>query len=321
MGRRVWVLYGLRVGFSLALLGLLVFLLPLDRLAQSVQRLSPAVWLLVLLGFLATHACCALKWYLLIGACGGAVPIRLAFQAYFAGLFGNLLLPSIIGGDMVAIATAYRRSRQRAGLLLGSALNRAQDLVALLALATGSIFLLPSEGGLSRTILFGAAGSIVGGLLLVCGCAWLIPARICPHKARRKLVRVRRALLAIRQHAHVVALTLGFSLALQASLALLNFGLARSIGLNVGLAAWVFAWPLAKLAAFVPLTQGGIGAREVALVALLAPLGADSTQTFAVGLCWESIVVAAGLLGGLLALRLAPRSRMPREVAPLPTHG
>jgi glycosyltransferase 2 family protein len=36
----------------------------------------------------------------------------------------------------------------------------------------------------------------------------------------------------------------------------------------------LFAWPLAKIAAVVPITQGGIGVREAALVVLLAPFGA-----------------------------------------------
>ncbi|PYU09947.1 MAG: TIGR00374 family protein, partial [Acidobacteria bacterium] len=55
------------------------------------------------------------------------------------------------------------------------------------------------------------------------------------------------------------------------------------------LRAWLFAWPLAKLSALLPVTQGGIGVREVALAALAAPFGAAPVLTVAVGLVWEAI--------------------------------
>ena len=67
---------------------------------------------------------------------------------------------------------------------------------------------------------------------------------------------------------------------------------------------WFFAWPLAKLAAVLPLTQGGIGVREAALVGLLAPFGAPGPLVLAAGLVWEGVIVAGGLVAGLVALVL-----------------
>src|SRR2546425_13313483 len=76
------------------------------------------------------------------------------------------------------------------------------------------------------------------------------------------------------------------------------------------LRAWLFAWPLAKLSALLPVTQGGIGVREVALAALAAPFGAAPVLTVAVGLVWEAIIFAGGLLAGVASFVLA------RAVAP-----
>jgi len=67
---------------------------------------------------------------------------------------------------------------------------------------------------------------------------------------------------------------------------------------------WLFAWPLAKLAALLPLTQGGMGVREAVLVALLLPFGAASSLTLAAGLIWEGIIIAGGLISGLVAFSL-----------------
>jgi uncharacterized membrane protein YbhN (UPF0104 family) len=70
------------------------------------------------------------------------------------------------------------------------------------------------------------------------------------------------------------------------------------------LRVWLFAWPLAKLAAILPLTQGGIGVREAALVALLAPFGAPGPLVLAAGLVWEGIIIAGGSIAGAIALVL-----------------
>jgi glycosyltransferase 2 family protein len=69
---------------------------------------------------------------------------------------------------------------------------------------------------------------------------------------------------------------------------------------------------LAKLAALLPLTQGGIGVREAALVGLLSPFGAAPHLVLAAGLVWEGVVIMGGLLAGLTAFLLR-RGETPPE--------
>jgi uncharacterized membrane protein YbhN (UPF0104 family) len=88
------------------------------------------------------------------------------------------------------------------------------------------------------------------------------------------------------------------------SFLLLTARLAFFCGLQLPIRAWLFAWPLAKLAAVLPLTQGGIGVREAALVGLLTPFGAPASLVFAAGLLWEGIIIAGGLFAGATALAL-----------------
>jgi uncharacterized membrane protein YbhN (UPF0104 family) len=54
----------------------------------------------------------------------------------------------------------------------------------------------------------------------------------------------------------------------------------------------------------MPITQGGIGVREAALVLLLAPFGAPAARVLATGIVWEGVIIAGGLLAGLAALLL-----------------
>jgi len=100
----------------------------------------------------------------------------------------------------------------------------------------------------------------------------------------------------------------------QGAFLVLSAQMAIYCGLVLPLRVWLFAWPLAKIAALLPLTQGGIGVREAALVALLAPFGAPGPLVLAAGLIWEGIIIAGGLIAGATAFLLR-RAEAPRQIA------
>jgi uncharacterized membrane protein YbhN (UPF0104 family) len=103
-------------------------------------------------------------------------------------------------------------------------------------------------------------------------------------------------------------------MAIQVSLVAINFSVGEVSGLHLPFYVWLFAWPLAKLSGLIPVTQGGIGVREVALVGLLAPFGAPAVLTAASGLVFEAILITGGLIGGLLAFTIG-------RVSPGAPHG
>ena len=59
----------------------------------------------------------------------------------------------------------------------------------------------------------------------------------------------------------------------------------------------------------VPISIAGLGVREASLAALLSPLGANPAKVVAVGLLWQTILFAGGLIGGLTLLILAKLKR------------
>jgi len=95
---------------------------------------------------------------------------------------------------------------------------------------------------------------------------------------------------------------LSMSLIVQITFIFLNVLLAEACGLNLPFRVWLFAWPLAKLSAAVPITQAGIGVREAALAALLLPFGVPAVLAVASGLAWDAVVVGGAIAGGIFAL-------------------
>jgi uncharacterized membrane protein YbhN (UPF0104 family) len=91
-------------------------------------------------------------------------------------------------------------------------------------------------------------------------------------------------------------------------LTVLNAFLADACGLHIAWTVWLFAWPLSKIAAMMPISQGGIGVREATLVALLTPFGATSALAFAAGIVFQTIIISGGLVSGLVAIVLGRSS-------------
>jgi uncharacterized membrane protein YbhN (UPF0104 family) len=121
---------------------------------------------------------------------------------------------------------------------------------------------------------------------------------------RRGLAQIRHAIRSISRHPHRLVFGWLLGTSVQGSYILLTALVGISCGLVLPLRVWLFAWPLAKMAAVMPITQGGIGVREAALVLLLAPFGAPAARVLATGIVWEGVIIAGGLLAGLTALLL-----------------
>lgn len=306
---RAWVGAALRLGASGLILALLFHFLPFDQLLEALERVPLGLWLAVLGGYLGAHAIGVLKWRLMVNLAGAELSFLQAARCYFAGLCATLFLPSIVGGDVVRLGLALRVARNRVGTMLGSVLDRILDVAALAGVAAaGAIWLHSSLNVQSRKIFWMVTGGMTLALVALLGVLTFVSSRRFPYRMRRRFARLRQAARSISRQPQYVALALGLGVTVQIGFVLFTAVIAGGCGLRVPLRAWLFAWPLAKLSALLPVTQGGIGVREVALAALVAPFGAAPVLTVAVGLVWETVIVAGGLLAGLASFVLGRAS-------------
>ncbi len=306
-----------RIAASAVILTLLFRFVPIEEAWAAARRVPPLFWLAILAGYLGVHAIGVGKYKLMLNGAGAGLHFAQAARCYFTGLFSTLLLPSVAGGDVVKAGLALRLARSKAGVLVGSLLDRLLDVAALVTLAALGVLLLPRalQPASRREFWMALAAVVVAGILAAAILArWGgFLARRSSFRMRRRLVRLRRAARTTSQRPGRVLAALGLALVVQLALLTLTSFLAAACGLHLPYREWLFAWPLAKMSAFVPISQAGIGVREAALAALLVPLGARGGVVVAVGLVWETIVISAGLLAGLLALLL---SRLPTARSP-----
>ncbi len=274
-----WIFLIARWAAALLILGILFYLLPVAPLRNALSRVPLTRFIAVLLIYLVALTGGITKWHTVVNSAGAQLSFTASAQCYTSGLFGALFLPSIIGGDVARLAVGISRSPHPAAVITGNVADRFLDVAAQLTLVSLGLMLLPGslpvplQGPARRVLLAGVLGAaILFGLVVA---------------LRRPLLRGR----SIRFRRRLAQL-------------LLTALLGITCGLGLPLRVWLFAWPLAKIAAVMPITQGGIGVREAALVVLLAPFGAPASQVLATGIVWEGVIITAGLLAGLTAFLL-----------------
>jgi uncharacterized membrane protein YbhN (UPF0104 family) len=293
----------LQYGGSALVLYLLFRLLPGRQVWQALGLLPVQLWLLVLLGYLAAHCIGAAKYRLVLNIGGAGISVRQAARCYFAGLFGSLFLPSLIGGDILRLAMVLRVAKSRAGVVLGSFVDRISDFAALALLAGIGAALGPGALDLrSRKIFEMVSGIAILAIAIAAGVIAVLPVRRFSFRMKRRFVRLRGAVRSMMKQPAAMLRALSMSVTVQVIFIILNVMLADACGLHLPFRIWLFAWPLAKLAAAVPITQAGIGVREAALAALLVPFGATAVLAVASGLAWDAISISGAIAGGIFAL-------------------
>jgi glycosyltransferase 2 family protein len=110
------------------------------------------------------------------------------------------------------------------------------------------------------------------------------------------------------------------SLILQVTLAVCQYLLARGLGLELPLTAFLLCVPIANVFASLPLTFNGLGIRETAYLVLFGYAGIAKPDAIALGLLWFATTLTGGVTGvfGLMASPI--RSQRPTATPAAPTH-
>ncbi len=305
---RGWIFLVVRWAAALLILGILFYLLPVAPLRSALARVPLTRFIAVLLIYLVALTGGITKWHTVVNSAGAQLSFAVSAQCYTSGLFGALFLPSIIGGDVARLAVGISRSPRPAAVITGNVADRFLDVAAQLTLVSLGLMLLPGslpvplQAPAKRLLLAGVVGVAVFLALVLALQRPLLRGRSI--RIRRRLAQLRHAMRAVSRRPWRLVFGWLLGTSVQGTYVVLTALLGIACGLDLPLRVWLFAWPLAKIAAVMPITQGGIGVREAALVVLLAPFGAPASQVLATGIVWEGVIITAGLLAGLTAFLL-----------------
>jgi len=292
-----------RVILSAIIIGVLLLVLPLSEIWDAAKRVSMWWWGFFVLAFLVIHTVGVFKWRFIVNMGKSKLPFSLAFRCYFYGLFGNLFLPSVVGGDLVRAGMAVRHVEEKEQILIGSIMDRFLDVCSLLGIIiVGAILTEENLSNQHLKVLAVIFSVLAIGLILGIALSLVpIPDRM-PKKVHEIMKRTRLILRHLLKHPVYALGTFSLAIVIQCSFVLLNAFLGSICGIEIDIFLWFVVWPLAKISAMVPVSIGGIGVREVALAVLLSPFGVHYATAVGYGFVWETVLIAGSLFGFLLTV-------------------
>lgn len=256
------------------------------------------------------------RWWRLLRVAGCGTRWRDALRLTFLGLFFNLVLPGLTGGDLVKAGLAVRQHPEtRADALVSVLIDRLLGLWALLGLAAG-VLLLGSQASLERLRWPVALAFLAATVGLA----------VALHPASRRLVRLEtwieklpqarrlrkldRAAQIYGGHPLELAIAFGLSISNHLCTAGALWALGGAFGASLGFAAFLAVGSVANTITAVPVAPGGWGLGEAAYGTLFALVGSTATLGVAVSVTYRLLLHAIGLGGGLaMLIPGGPRSR------------
>ncbi len=264
--------------------------------------LLPALALL-----LASSLAIITRWSLLLAAAGCATRWVQVFRITYVGLFFNLVLPGMSGGDL---ARAYwmvkGHPERRAPALMSVFMDRLLGLFAMALLATIAIFTNDERFAALRWPVLAVTGAMfLGGLVLLH--PWLrqhLPVHQILDRlpASEKLHSLDRALRHYGHRPGVVAVAIVLSMInhLGASGAL--YVLGHALGDTHSFHDYICIATVMNTLSAVPISPGGLGVGEVLAGSLMRVAGGSYTLGVAASITYRIGLVVLGLIGGLILL-------------------
>lgn len=294
-----------RCAVGLALLGVLLGWVDLAALWGAVREISllDIVNLTVLSVLLILVSC--IKWRAFLVQLGVCASISRLFSLYLIGYFVNLVMPSVVGGDVVR-SLYVSASGERIRAVSATLLERYTGVVAMLSMALVVVWWAPAVTWQIRLLTVAVAAGAVCASVLIFTRQGSRLVRLLPLRPRwlHTVERLEQGLIAGVADRALLARALGWSLI---------FHLLTVV--NTAAAAYAVGWetipiwelfvvvPLILLVGAVPIAPSGLGIQEGAFVFFLHTIGASTSQALAVALVLRAKSLVLALCGWVVWLR------------------
>jgi uncharacterized protein (TIRG00374 family) len=306
---------GAKIVISMAALAYLAGRLERDMLIQTIGGanlglIMAAISALALQPLLAT-----IRWRELLRAMLMHVAFGRLLQIIYVAQFFNQVLPASIGADVIRVWMVRRDGCSLSKGVISVFIDRFVMILTLLILAVLGYFALSQSFVMSKINMFVLSFLIIFPVTLL----FVVAIRIDFVKflSWRLWDFIDLPIQNLRMflvHPKALASVSLFSLASHANIIFTVFLLLLAFDAKASFVEVASLMPLVLVAATLPISVGGWGVRELAMVAAFAQLGVPETATLSASVLFGIISIIVTLPGAAIFAALRRQSRPPRSI-------
>jgi len=274
--------------------------------------LASSIFLLLFQSFLG-----GARWSSVTKVIDCSLELTKAIRLFYIGAFFNQVLPGGVGGDAVRIYSSFKGGLSIRGAINSVMLERLIMVFSLVILVTVIQVTLPREFYMGQTVWLQRLFIILFFLMLFG--LWLLmlvdrlPREILKWRLVKGLIYlgsdVKKVFLSLKNI--WLPLFLGFSAHL--NLALCVYCLAVGLSLNIDFLECVILMPPVFLIAIIPLSIGGWGIRENAMIVALSLIDVPNDSALALSVLFGLASLISSFPGGLVWLLSRERDAASRS--------
>lgn len=308
-----------RVIISSLILGFLFSQMDLGRIRELLIFSNVSVLMICIFLMLGIQVIATYRWHIFVKADNPEVPFVKLFSFYLVGLFFNNFLPTAVGGDVVRSYDLYKYSGEGKSAVVSVFMERlagltAQVFVALLAVLIGHSYLgepliLWLICGISLVyllflmVLFNQG--IMTGLVKLLEMFSLSKAQHLLSETYKVFLRYQSSRQSLMQATKLSLLIVIISI-------FTFYFLSIALHLSIPVGYFVIFLPIMNIVSMLPITLGGLGAREGIGVFLFSKVGVHPSDAFGLSLAWSILLILISLIGGVIfAIRGAKSLKLP----------
>jgi len=299
-----------RFGISFGVLGLLIYLIGMDRILRHFRNVDLGYVGIAMVIFVVIVALMAVRWHVLLASQKKSPGYPRLLTFYFIGFFFNNFLPTAIGGDVSRAYYAAKSSGDTPTSIGSVVFERILGVLATLTLASISMIWVISSLDVSlismTVLLFGGVVFALINLLnpVLFQFTSNLLAKITFFNIGEKINEVLSSIHVYRHKKSVILYGYLISILCQLLFVIMNFMLAKSLDLyHISFSQLLLVIPATFVLGLLP-SVNGLGVRESGYVLFLAQIFKSTTadQAIALSLLNTSVPVIISLIGGIMLI-------------------
>ncbi len=292
-----------RIALSLILLAIVFSKIDMVRTKEILVSADIVYIFYSFLVFFVVNIAMLGRWYLFIRAMDISVPIYAVVRNFFFGLFGNLFLPSSVGGDILKTFGLCKHSMNKTKVVASVLLDRLSGFAAIVIVSICSFsigYRYIGEPSLLIPIGVIAVGSFLVLLVLFNERIYSFCCRVFNRfpNFKRSLMNLHYDITLLKGKKRRGLEALGVSCLSQVIFAFVWYLIARALHQEISPIYFLIFVPITCVASSFP-SIGGLGVREAGAVFLFGKVGVEQGVAVSISLITYLFMVIIGIIGGV----------------------